>query len=137
VRQVFKQGGTKDTTKLLPVRISDAAPTDTHAASATRTAQIAALCNNPDGLVRDVRKLEDPGFPVFARGSSRQTRGARAGYGLRVPVDCGGACVKPGDRVFADYDVVIVVPSQPVGGRLRARRRRSRPNWDCDNGIWH
>jgi regulator of RNase E activity RraA len=68
-----------------------------------------------DGLVRDVRKIEDIGFPVFATGIKpvdSMGRGLVTAY--NVPVECGEVIVSPGDFVFADFDGVIVVPSHMV-----------------------
>jgi 4-hydroxy-4-methyl-2-oxoglutarate aldolase len=64
-----------------------------------------------DGLVRDVKKIEELGFPVLAKGIKPVDsigRGIVTGY--NVPVECGEVLVHPGDFVFADYDGVVVVP---------------------------
>ncbi len=68
-----------------------------------------------DGLVRDVRKIEEAGFPVFASGIKpvdSMGRGIVTAY--NVPVECGEVIVSPGDFVFADFDGVIVVPKDIV-----------------------
>src|SRR6266446_5270476 len=68
-----------------------------------------------DGLVRDVQKIEELGFPVFAAGIKpvdSMGRGCVTAY--NVPVECGEVIVHPGDFVFADYDGVVVVPKAIV-----------------------
>ncbi len=68
-----------------------------------------------DGLVRDIRKIEDIAFPVFAAGIKpvdSMGRGLVTGY--NVPVDCGEVIVNPGDFVFGDFDGIIVVPAAIV-----------------------
>lgn len=68
-----------------------------------------------DGLVRDVGKIEELGFPVLAAGIKPVDsigRGIVTGY--NVPVECGEVLVNPGDFVFADLDGVIVVPRANV-----------------------
>lgn len=73
-----------------------------------------------EGLVRDVRKIEELGFPVFASGIKpvdSKGRGAVIDYG--VPVECGGVLVSPGDLVFADYDGVMVIPAPVVAETVR------------------
>jgi regulator of RNase E activity RraA len=68
-----------------------------------------------DGLVRDIRKIETLGFPVYAAGIKpldSQGRGIVVDY--NVPVECGEVLVEPGDLIFADDDGVIVVPSAVV-----------------------
>ena len=64
-----------------------------------------------DGLVRDVKKIEQLGFGVFATGIKPvDSRGRGVVVEWNVPVECGGILVTPGDLVFADYDGVVVVP---------------------------
>lgn len=68
-----------------------------------------------DGLVRDVQKIEELGFPVFASGIKPVDslgRGCVTAY--NVPVECGEVVVHPGDFVFADFDGVVVVPRAVV-----------------------
>ncbi len=68
-----------------------------------------------DGLVRDVQKIEELGFPVFASGIKpvdSMGRGWVTAY--NVPVECGDVLVQPGDFVFADFDGVVVVPKAMV-----------------------
>ncbi|HWC00986.1 MAG TPA: RraA family protein [Bryobacteraceae bacterium] len=83
-----------------------------------------------DGLVRDVRKIEQLGFPVFATGIKPvDSRGRGLVIDYNVPVDCAGVLVHPGDLVFADYDGVIVVPSQVLPEIVRmATDKVSREN---------
>ena len=73
-----------------------------------------------DGLVRDVRKIEELGFPVFAAGIKpvdSKGRGIVSDY--NVPVECGGVVVSPGDLIFADYDGVVAVPAEVVPEIIR------------------
>src|SRR5690242_18281373 len=68
-----------------------------------------------DGLVRDVRKIEELEFPVFASGIKpldSKGRGIVTGYDL--PVQCGEVLVNPGDLIFADFDGVLAVPKAVV-----------------------
>jgi len=65
-----------------------------------------------DGLIRDVKKIEQLGLPVFARGiKAVNSKGRGLVIGYNVPVDCGGVLVSPGDLVFADYDGVVAIPA--------------------------
>jgi 4-hydroxy-4-methyl-2-oxoglutarate aldolase len=68
-----------------------------------------------DGLIRDVRKIEELGFPVFASGIKpvdSMGRGVVTAY--NVPLECGEVLVNPGDFIFADFDGVVVIPSALV-----------------------
>jgi regulator of RNase E activity RraA len=68
-----------------------------------------------DGLVRDVGKIEELGFPVFAAGIKpvdSMGRGIVTAY--NVPVECGEVLVHPGDFVFGDRDGIVVVPRDIV-----------------------
>ncbi len=64
-----------------------------------------------DGLVRDVHKIQELGFPVFAAGIKPvDSKGRGIVIDYNVPVECGGVTVNPGDIIFADYDGVVVIP---------------------------
>jgi regulator of RNase E activity RraA len=66
-----------------------------------------------DAYVRDVKKIVELGFPVFAAGIrplDSKGRGYLVDYDC--PIECGGVAIKTGDLVFADYDGVVVVPHE-------------------------
>ncbi|HED24527.1 MAG TPA: RraA family protein, partial [Firmicutes bacterium] len=88
-----------------------------------------------DGPIRDIPRLLEIDFPVWARGSIPTDSVGRAQLsGVNQVIDCGGIRVKPGDIVFADRDGVVVIPVSEVDVRkvlkLSAERvhdeRRSR-----------
>jgi regulator of RNase E activity RraA len=65
-----------------------------------------------DGLVRDVRFIRAMGFPVFAGAiGPLDSRGRGSVTSIDVPVECGGAMVKPGDWIFGDVDGICVIPA--------------------------
>jgi regulator of RNase E activity RraA len=73
-----------------------------------------------DGLVRDVKKIQALGFPVFAAGIKPvDSRGRGVVVDYNVPVDCAGVVVHPGDLVVADFDGVVVVPANAVTEAVR------------------
>jgi len=64
-----------------------------------------------DGLVRDVRRIRDLGFPVFHGGiGPLDTKGRAEMMAADEPVELGGARVAPGDFIFGDVDGVVIVP---------------------------
>jgi regulator of RNase E activity RraA len=64
-----------------------------------------------DGAVRDVAKMHELGFTVFARDvCPRDSRDRQRVTAVDVPVDVGGVRIAVGDLVFADADGVVVVP---------------------------
>jgi 4-hydroxy-4-methyl-2-oxoglutarate aldolase len=75
--------------------------------------------------VRDVRRIQQMGFPVFAAGIRPVDsfgRGTVLGHGM--PVNCGGVVVRAGDIVFGDSDGLVVIPQgieQEVVERARAK----------------
>lgn len=68
-----------------------------------------------DGLIRDIEKIEELGFPVFAAGIKpvdSMGRGLVTTY--NVPVECGEVIVRPGDFIFGDYDGIVAIPAGMV-----------------------
>lgn len=64
-----------------------------------------------DGAVRDVVKMRQMGFPVFARGACvYDSKDRQRVIDLDVAVEIDGVTFNPGDLVIADEDGVVVVP---------------------------
>jgi regulator of RNase E activity RraA len=86
-----------------------------------------------DGYTRDVRRIAEMGFPVFATGMRPvDSRGRGLVVSFGDPVLCGGVIVNPGEIVFADADGIVVIPRavedeaiakarEKVAGENRAR----------------
>ncbi len=94
-----------------------------------------------DGLVRDVKKIEELGFPVFAAGIKPvDSKGRGIVVDYNIPVECGGVVVSPGDLVFADYDGVVVVPARLVDRVVRTAMEKAtkenRSRAELKNGAY-
>lgn len=66
-----------------------------------------------EGYTRDVRKIEEMGFPVFTTGMrpvDSAGRGVVVSFGQSI--ECGAVLVHPGDIVFGDVDGIVVIPRQ-------------------------
>ena len=69
-----------------------------------------------DGLVRDVRQLNEMGFGCFSRGPSPLDSAGRCHVTEHgVPIICGGVEVQPGDLIVGDFDGVAVIPTDLTG----------------------
>jgi 4-hydroxy-4-methyl-2-oxoglutarate aldolase len=64
-----------------------------------------------DGAVRDVARMRQMAFPVFARGTCPyDSKDRQRVIDLDIPVEIDGVRFTPGDLVVADVDGVVVVP---------------------------
>ncbi len=64
-----------------------------------------------DGPIRDINRVLDIGFPVWAKGSIPTDSIGRVDLvGIGSPIFCGGVRVNPGDIIFADRDGIVVIP---------------------------
>lgn len=69
-----------------------------------------------DGYTRDVRKLVEMNFPIFARGGSPiDSQGRTAVVEIDRPLLFGGVRVLPGQLVFADLNGIVVIPREVEG----------------------
>jgi 4-hydroxy-4-methyl-2-oxoglutarate aldolase len=65
-----------------------------------------------DGMTRDVAKILDMDFPVFAAGvCPLDSKGRLDGLSHGLPIRVGDCVVRPGDWVFGDVDGVVVAPA--------------------------
>lgn len=63
-----------------------------------------------DAAVRDVRDLQEMGFPVFARAITPAGPYRNGPFRLGEPVAIGSVVIRPGDVVVGDDDGIVVVP---------------------------
>jgi 4-hydroxy-4-methyl-2-oxoglutarate aldolase len=87
-----------------------------------------------DGLVRDVKRIQELGFPLFAAGMKPvDSKGRGLVIAHNVPVLCGGVLVCPGDLVFADLDGVLAIPAAVIEEAVRlATEKAMRENHSRD-----
>lgn len=64
-----------------------------------------------DGPIRDIRRVLEVDFPVWAKGSIPTDSVGRAKLvGINETISCGGVEVNPNDIVMADRDGIVVIP---------------------------
>ena len=74
-----------------------------------------------DGLVRDVRRIRETGFAVFAGGiGPLDSKGRAEMAAMDVPVEVAGVRIEPGDLIFGDVDGCVAIP-KAVAPRVVAR----------------
>ncbi len=66
-----------------------------------------------DANVRDGVKIIEMGFPVYYAGiRPLDSKGRGLVVALDVPIRCGEVLVKSGDIIFADFDGIVVIPTE-------------------------
>jgi 4-hydroxy-4-methyl-2-oxoglutarate aldolase len=66
-----------------------------------------------DAYTRDTQRLIEMQFPTFVSGISACDSLGRIDIDyVQAPIECGGVSVRPDDLLLADYDGVVVVPSE-------------------------
>jgi 4-hydroxy-4-methyl-2-oxoglutarate aldolase len=91
---------------------------------ATQASEQGAAAVLVDASVRDVDDLAEMGLPVWARYIRVQGATKQAVGELDVPVEVGGATIRPGDAVVLDGDGIAVVPADDVAAVLDAAHER-------------
>jgi 4-hydroxy-4-methyl-2-oxoglutarate aldolase len=78
-----------------------------------------------DSQIRDCLRIKDMGLPVFTRGiRPLDSMGRARVMDYDVPVRCGDVLVRPGDLIVADFDGVVVIPSDIEDDVLRLAREK-------------
>lgn len=68
-----------------------------------------------DGHMRDQTELTNLPMPIFCRGATaRPFKGEVEVIATDVPLECGGAHLRPGDLILGDADGIAVAPSSVI-----------------------
>ena len=93
-----------------------------------------------DGFTRDVKRIIEMKFPVFATGVRPiDSRGRTEIIDYNCPVECGGVLVNPGDIVFGDVDGVVIIPKAEardiIEGALEKVGRENLTRMELEKGA--
>lgn len=77
-----------------------------------------------DGVVRDIARLREMGYPVFALGAWSQQCAKEGPAWINLPISCGGVAVQPGDVILGDDDGVVVIPATRAEEIARETRKK-------------
>ena len=79
-----------------------------------------------DGAVRDLAKMTEMRFPVFARGPNPyDSRNRQRVTDYDVAIELDGVAVAPGDWIGADRDGIVVVPQKIAAAVIQAAWHKS------------
>ena len=74
-----------------------------------------------DGAVRDIHKISEMNFPVYAQGSSPyDSQNRQRVIAIDTQVEIGGVPIQSGDLIFADQDGIVVVPQEIEAEAIKA-----------------
>ncbi len=83
-----------------------------------------------DGAIRDTDEIRDLGFHIFSkaivpRSTHTPFSERMEPIEINVPIQCGGALVRPGDIIVADEVGVTVVPLEQASEVLRKAQEQA------------
>jgi regulator of RNase E activity RraA len=100
--------------------------------TALRAHRAGAVALVTDAPVRDSLAIAEIGLPIFAAGlRPGPTPQAIIRWEADIPVQCGGALVRPGDWMLADDDGVLVIPRSLIDFVLEESGRLLREEEFC------
>lgn len=89
---------------------------------AKRNGAVGCIC---DSQVRDCVKIIELGFPIYYRGiQALDSMGRGRVVSYDEPVRCGDVLVKSGELIFADFDGIVVIPSEVESQVVRLAKER-------------
>ena len=77
-----------------------------------------------DGTIRDIRENREEQYPIFCKGVVPAGSQKSWGGNINVPIQCGSACVNPGDIIVGDDDGIVVVPRDMAKEVLQQAKER-------------
>lgn len=89
---------------------------------AKKNGAVGCIC---DSQIRDCLKIIELGFPIYYRGiQALDSMGRGRVVSYDEPVRCGDVLVKSGELIFADFDGIVVIPSEVESQVVRLAKER-------------
>ena len=89
-----------------------------------------------DGMVRDVTRMREMSFPIFARGQSRyDSLNRQRVTDFDLTIELAGVVIQPGELIAMDEDGIVLVPQHVEAKVVQAAWEKSQTENQVRNAV--